>query len=153
MLERNPALLARALDGIADVVVRAELTPRLLGLIEAQLRTESWPREPLLNRKARELEELGFRVVRIPHLVAENAGAWPGVSYANSLVLDRQIFMPALGLGAYEDALFRNLEEQVGAGYEVVPVRARYALLRNGGVHCVFGLIRGQPGVAERGSP
>lgn len=143
MFERAPALLKRALDAVASMVVKSELTPRLLGVIEAQLRAEPWPREALLERKARELERLGFRVLRIPHLVAENAGAWPGVSYANSLVWGRRIFVPALGLGGYEDRLYRDLEEQLGRAYEVIPVPARFALLRNGGVHCVFGLVRG----------
>jgi hypothetical protein len=144
MLKRDPSLLARALDGIADVVVRAELTPRLLGLMEGQFRTEPWPRESILDRKAKEIETLGFRVVRIPNLVAENTGAWPGLSYANSLVLDDKIFMPALGLGEYEGRVFAELAEKL-SGYDVIPVRARYALLRNGGVHCVFGLVRGAP--------
>jgi hypothetical protein len=144
MLDRNPALLARALDGIADVVVRSELTPRLLGLIEGQLRAEPWPREALLNDKAREIEALGFRVLRIPQLVGEKIGTWPGVSYANSLVLDKQVFVPAFGLGSYEQELFRKLAAQLGPTYEVIPTPARYALLRNGGVHCVFGLVRGR---------
>jgi len=143
MFERAPDLLKRSLDAVASMVVKSELTPRLLGVIEAQLRAEPWPREALLERKARELERLGFRVLRIPHLVAENAGAWPGVSYANSLVWGRRIFVPALGLGGYEERLYRDLEEQLGSAYDVIPVPARFALLRNGGVHCVFGLVRG----------
>jgi hypothetical protein len=144
MLERDPGLLKRALDGIADVVVRAQITPRLLGVIEAQLRRDPWPRELLLDRKEGEIEALGFRVVRVPRLAAENAGTWPGVSYANSLVWDRRIFVPAMGLGDYEERLFQSLGEQL-SGYEIVPVPARYALLHNGGIHCVFAIVRGKP--------
>lgn len=146
MFERDPELLRRALDAIGRIVVRQELTPRLLGLVEAQSRLGPWPREALLERKAREIERLGFRVIRIPHLVAENAGSWPGVSYANSLVWGDRIFVPALGLGDYEERLFRDLAKKLASAYEIVPVPARHALLRNGGVHCVFGLVRGQTG-------
>ena len=145
MFERNPALLRRLLSVALADAERLELTPRLLDLIEAQSRTEPWPREELLARKAREIERLGFRVVRVPHLVAEHGSRWPGVSYANSLVWGRRIFMPALGLGDYEQRLFQDLAAKLDSAYEIVPVPARHTLLRNGGVHCVFGLVRGQP--------
>ncbi|MEZ5395873.1 MAG: hypothetical protein R2724_24090 [Bryobacterales bacterium] len=144
MFERDPALLKRALDGVSAMLARAELTPKLLGVIEAQLRREPWPRELLLDRKAREIQALGFRVVRTPRIAGENAGAWPGVAYVNALAWGRRIFLPTLGLGQYEQTLFDELAAQLPS-YELVPTPARDALLRNGGVHCVFGLVRAKP--------
>jgi agmatine/peptidylarginine deiminase len=47
-------------------------------------------------------------------------------------------------LGAYEERLLGDLKRKVGDAYEVVPVPARGALLQNGGVHCVFGVVRGE---------
>ena len=42
---------------------------------------------------------------------------WPGISYVNALVVDRQIFVPRFGLGAVEDRLFREVGAQLPAGY------------------------------------
>ena len=50
--------------------------------------------------------------------------------------------MPALGLGKLEQAIFADLQQRIGGGYQIIPVDAREALLNNGGAHCVFGVIR-----------
>jgi hypothetical protein len=94
--------------------------------------------------KIGELEALGFRVVRVPSYRVDLAGprGWPGVSYVNALVLDTTIFVPRFGLGAAEEQVFRAVGAQLPAGYTIVPVDAQQALIRNGGLHCLAGLVR-----------
>jgi len=115
-----------------------------LDLVEGQM--EAVP-EDLRRRtleKVGELEAMGFRVVRVPAFRVGSNGprGWPGISYVNALVVDEQIFVPRFGLGEVEERVFRELGAQVPAGYSVVPVDAEQVLIRNGGLHCLAGLIR-----------
>ena len=64
------------------------------------------------------------------------------MSYVNSLLFDRRLFVPSLGLGGYEERLFAKLKNDLGGRYEILPVNARTVLSMDGGVHCVFGIIR-----------
>jgi hypothetical protein len=94
--------------------------------------------------KIGELEALGFRVVRVPSFRVDSWGprGWPGVSYVNALVLDRTVFVPRFGLGAVEERVYRAIGAQLPAGYSLVPVDAQQVLIRNGGLHCLAGLVR-----------
>ena len=38
--------------------------------------------------------------------------------------------------------LLLEIQKKLPQGYELVPVYARFGLMNNGGVHCVFGIIR-----------
>ena len=146
MLDRDPELLSAALDGGARLEAAQSLSVKLLDLVEAQLLFEPDPNESKLNAKAREIERLGFRVIRAPALFPATFDVWVGASYVNALAFDRKLFVPALGLGASEDRLFEALQKEVGEDYEVVPAPARDAMLVNGGVHCVFGIVRAPAG-------
>ena len=90
------------------------------------------------------LRALGFRVIPVPAFRVDLHGPrdWPGISYVNGLVVDKQLFLPRFGLGEVEDRLFRELGAQLPAGYEVVPIDAQRVLIRNGGLHCLAGLVR-----------
>jgi agmatine/peptidylarginine deiminase len=57
-------------------------------------------------------------------------------------VVDRQVFVPRFGLGEPEDRILRELGAQLPDGYVVVPVLAERVLIRNGGLHCLVGLVR-----------
>ncbi len=94
--------------------------------------------------KVGELEAMGFRVVRVPAFRVDLNGPrdWPGISYVNALVVDQQVFVPRFGLGAVEDRLLHDVGAQLPAGYAIVPVDAQRVLIRNGGLHCLAGLIR-----------
>ena len=143
MLRAAPDLLKRALDAAADLELERLTAPRLLGLIEAQLRADNSPDQALFQIKEGEIGKLGFRVLRVPYLAAPHIMAeWPGISYANVMAIDRTVFVPAFGLGKAEDKIFDNLAANLGSGYRVIPVYARYSLLHNAGVHCVFGVVR-----------
>jgi agmatine/peptidylarginine deiminase len=52
------------------------------------------------------------------------------------------VFLPRFGLGAVEDRIFRDLGAQLPPGYAVVPIDAQRVLIRNGGLHCLTGLVR-----------
>ena len=70
---------------------------------------------------------------------------WAGVSYVNLLALDRKLFVPAFGLGEFEERVFSGIARGLGGRYRVEPTYARTALLSNGGAHCVVGLVREPP--------
>jgi hypothetical protein len=90
------------------------------------------------------LEEMGFRVIRVPafRVNLRKERSWPGISYVNALVVDKQVFVPRFGLGEVEDGILRRLDTKLPSGYSVVPVYAQRVLIRNGGLHCLAGLVR-----------
>jgi hypothetical protein len=115
-----------------------------LDVVEGQLEPVPEPVRRRVALKIGELEALGFRVVRVPAFRVDLNGPrdWPGISYVNSLVVDRQIFVPRFGLGDVEERIFREVAAQLPAGYSIVPIDAQRVLIRNGGLHCLAGLIR-----------
>ena len=143
MLGAAPDLLRRVLDSAADLEMERAAAPRLLSLIEAQLRTDTTPDYGLFEAKEREIRKLGLRVIRVPYIAAPHRMAeWPGISYANVVEIDRTVFVPAFGLGKTEERIFADLRAKLGSGFEVVPVYARFSMLHNAGVHCVLGIVR-----------
>ena len=94
--------------------------------------------------KIAELEGLGFQVVEVPayRVNLRKERAWPGISYVNALVIDEQVFVPRFGLGEAEDGIFRLVQARLPPGYTIVPVDAQRVRIRNGGLHCLAGLVR-----------
>ena len=95
--------------------------------------------------KIGELEAIGFRVVRVPAFRVDldrPRAAGRAISYVNALVVDQQVFVPRFGLGEVEDRLFRDVGAQLPPGYSIVPIDAQQVLIRNGGLHCLAGLVR-----------
>ena len=130
----------------------AHLAPRLLSVIESQLPGFRIETQPAIDAAVAMLEELGFRVIRVPRLGGDRALAvpWSGISYANAVLIDNQFFVPEFGLGKFEQEFFERLREQLPSRYAVVPVYARHMMLFNGGTHCVLAIVRrplaeGQP--------
>jgi len=153
MLQKAPELLRRSLDAAAHAKMASEYLPRILRLIEGQIPGAGGKDPKGFDVVARQLTELGYRVVRLPFFVAalprEGDDPWPGVSYVNLLAIDNQIFLPALGLGEVEQAIAKDLSQALGPQFRVELVDARSALASNGGVHCVFGTIRQPRGWGE----
>lgn len=121
-----------------------KMDERLLSIVESQLLTELPLVQPRIEAKVRELEALGFSVVRVPRLGGdpELDVPWAGISYVNSLLVDRTLFVPRFGLGEVEQKIFEDLQRKLPADYRVVPVFARHMLLYNGGVHCTVAIVR-----------
>jgi hypothetical protein len=115
-----------------------------LDLVEGQLEPVPEPVRRRVLEKIGELEATGFRVVRVPAFRVDLSGPrdWPGISYVNDLVVDKQVFVPRFGLGAVEERVFRSMGAQLPAGYSIVPIDAQRVLIRNGGLHCLAGLVR-----------
>jgi hypothetical protein len=115
-----------------------------LDLVESQ--AEPVPDDYLQRArdKISELERIGFRVVTVPayRVDLRSKRDWPGISYVNGLVVDDKIFVPRFGLGSAEDQVFRDLQARLPSRYTVVPIDAQRALVRNGGLHCLAGLVR-----------
>jgi len=146
MLQEDPDLLRRSLDYAASGKMAAEYFPRLLNLMEGQIPGAVGKDPSDFDAVAGRLASLGFRVERLPMFLAKPAAEgedpWPGVSYVNMLAVDHQVALPALGLGDVETAIAQGLAESLGSPFEVSLVDAKSALASNGGVHCVFGVIR-----------
>ena len=138
-----PDLLRRSSNQSTDIAAFELFITRMLAVMEAQLPREAAPRELALDGTARTLEDLGFRVVRVPYIYSPKLhDAWPGIAYANAFVDGRKIFVPAIGLGELEAEMFAQMQEDVGPAYQVIPVNASFSVLNNGGAHCVFGIVR-----------
>ncbi|MEX2303236.1 MAG: agmatine deiminase family protein [Bryobacterales bacterium] len=144
LLRNDPELWRLSADSTADQEKELSLTPILLALIESQLPGAATVDLREIAAKEKELRQLGFQVIRVPHLLAE-AGDWPGVSYINYLRVGRTLFVPALGLPAVEEKIFADLRRKLPDGYEVIPIPARSSLLNNGGTHCIFGIVPQMP--------
>lgn len=142
MLDQNRELLRASISQDAAAAIHELLRPILLDLIEAQVVRPNW-REGLLDDAAKKLEGWGFRVVRVPHLATKTFhSVWPGAGLANMLVFDRRLFVPTFGLGQVEENFIDKLRSDLHGAYDIVPVEARTSLINNGGVHCVFGIVR-----------
>jgi hypothetical protein len=115
-----------------------------LDVVEGQLEPVPEAVRRRVLEKVGELEAMGLRVVRVPAFRVDLNGPrdWPGISYVNALVVDQQVFVPRFGLGEVEDRLLHDVGAQLPAGYSIVPVDAQRVLIRNGGLHCLAGLIR-----------
>jgi hypothetical protein len=150
LLVSDPALLRDWAQAALRDRTEAALDLRLLSVIESQLRQKPVPTQERIDAKVRELEELGFRVVRVPRLGGERSLAvpWSGISYVNGLLVDDLLFLPWFGLGAAEQRIFDELAESLPARYQIVPVPARHMLLFNGGVHCSVAEVRESPPAA-----
>jgi hypothetical protein len=148
LISSQPALFANWVRMAVTLKTAQGLPAAMLSVIEDQLPGETAKKEQRLNEHVRTLEKLGFRVVRIPWIGGEPSGAdaWAGISYANMVLLGRRLFVPVFGLGPAEQRLVESIETLLPAGYRVVPVFARSALLQSGGVHCALGVVRG-PGI------
>jgi hypothetical protein len=144
LLAREPALLRDWAKGSISARTTEVLASRIVSIIESQLPGFQGSMQPIVDRYARKLETLGFRVVRVPRLAGDPVlqPRWPGVSYVNANLIDRTLFMPEFGLGEPEWALFDRVRAAIPEKYRIVPVYARHVLLYNGGLHCVTGLIR-----------
>lgn len=143
MLAEDPDLARRMANHGMQYRKWEELAPRLLAMVAGQLPdAPSW-HAVRIDRKAQELRKMGFRVIRMPMLLADVDGmTWPAAGYANLLAVGRQLFIPTFELGVAEDRLLADVHEKLGKDYEIVQVPAQMSFLNNGGVHCVFGAVR-----------
>jgi hypothetical protein len=142
MLREDPELMKLVYDAASDVEMEPAVAKRFLRIIESQLPNLPDTMSGRIEEQIAKIRKLGFRIIRVPYLHSPEAlDEWPGISYSNSLLIDRTLFIPAAGLGKAEEKIFRELGKKL-PGYEVVPVYARFGLMNNGGVHCVFGMIR-----------
>ena len=123
------------------------LIPRLLSVIESQLPGFRVETQHDIDAAVDEIEKIGFRVIRIPRLGGDRSLAvpWSGISYANAVLVDNQLFVPEFGLGKFEEEVFASLQEKLPSRYTVVPVYARHMMLFNGGTHCVLAIVRSAP--------
>lgn len=139
MLRRDPELVRRSSSYALGLTAESLLREMLIGIVEDQLDPSELPEQPLLEEAAEQLTQWGFRVVRVPHL---SSGGVLRVSYVNSLLVGPRLFMPTLGLGRFEERMFTQLTSELSGQYEIIPVDARRVLMLNGGLHCVFGILR-----------
>lgn len=144
MLDGDLAFLRTWVTAAIRTRGETKMDERLLSIVESQLQEGVPPTQPRIEAKVRALEAMGFQVVRVPRLGGdpELEVPWAGISYANSLLVDRTLFVPRFGLGDLERKIFDDLQQKLPPDYRVVPVFARHMLLYNGGVHCTVAIVR-----------
>ncbi|MEZ5363536.1 MAG: hypothetical protein R2748_14640 [Bryobacterales bacterium] len=138
----DPDLMKAVYDTAADSSMEPMVAQRFLRLIESQLPNDPDTISVRIEEQVSKVRKLGFKIARVPYLYSPEESDWPGISYTNSLLFEKTLFVPAAGLGEAEEKIFRQIGKKLPTGYEVVPVYARFGLMNNGGVHCVFGIIR-----------
>lgn len=147
LLGQNKQLL-RAWVNSAMQLRAAEFMPTaMLSVIESQLPNFNPTSARRITEKVQQLEARGFRVIRAPLIGGDPLAdePWSGISYVNSALVGTTLFVPAFGFGEPEQEIFDALQASLKPHYTVVPVNARYALLQNGGVHCVIAFLRDPP--------
>jgi hypothetical protein len=144
LLDADPATFGDWVHATQSAREEPAVIAAHLDLVAGQLDPLPEAVRHLAREKIGELEALGFRVVEVPAFRVDLNGPrpWPGISYVNALVVDQQVFVPRFGLGAVEDRLFRETGGRLPAGYTLVPIDAQQVLVRNGGLHCLAGLVR-----------
>ena len=144
MIETDPETFADWIHATQAAAEEPAVIAAHLDLVAGQLQPVPEAMHQRVQEKIGELEAMGFRVVRVPAFRVDLAGprSWPGISYVNALVVDRQVFVPRFGLAEVEDRVFSELGQKLPTGYSVVPIDAQRVLIRNGGLHCLAGLVR-----------
>lgn len=142
--EADPRLFEEWLHAVQYAKDEPKVVSAHLDLVESQLEPVPGAVVARTAEKTAALQALGFRVIEVPALRVDlrSPHEWPGISYVNGLVVDQQVFVPRFGLGEVEDRIFRELGAALPPGYTVVPVYAQRVLIRNGGLHCLAGLVR-----------
>ncbi len=143
LLGENRAMLEGWLMAGTRLREKEGLAKAVLSVIESNLPGHPVPTQPVIDARAATLEGMGYRVIRIPRIGGRSGkDGWPGISYANSAVIDNVLFVPQFGFGAAEIAVFEKLRTQLPPKYKVAAIFARHMLVRNGGVHCVLAFVR-----------
>jgi hypothetical protein len=154
LAEANAALFEEWIHGVQNARDEQKVVTAHLDLVESQIEPIPEDLSGRTSEKIAELEGMGFRVIRMPafRVNLRKERDWPGISYVNGLVVDKQVFLPQFGLGEIEDEIFRLVDAQLPAGYSIVPIHAQGVLIRNGGLHCLTGLIRSPDNMSLAGS-
>lgn len=144
MLAEDPGLFRDWTTAGWEAKSQSVFVPYSLALVKSQLPGFPNRMKERIEEKVREIQAFGFRVIRVPRVSGEaDLGlTWAGISYANNLLVDNLLFVPAFGLGAAEQAIFDRLERELPERYTVVPIYSRHMILYNGGVHCIVGIVR-----------
>jgi hypothetical protein len=144
LLEENPDLLRDLVDVARIIRASQDFVLSCLMIIEGQMRELDPERKALRESKVRELQKLGFRVVRMPQIGGESdlQSDWAGISYVNNLVVDNAFFLSIFGLDSLERRLVCLLEKELPDRYQIIPTFAQHMILYNGGIHCLFGIVR-----------
>lgn len=144
LAEAEPDLLEEWIHSVQQARDEGLIITAHLDLLESQIEVIPEDLERRTHEKIAALEGLGFQVIPVPayRVNLQKERDWPGISYVNALVVDERVFVPRFGLGEVEDGIFRLLGARLPPGYSVVPIDARRVLIRNGGLHCLAGLVR-----------
>jgi len=144
LAEADPDLFEEWIHGVQQARDEPAIVTAHLDLLESQIETIPEELEARTREKIAELEGMGFQVIQVPayRVNLRKERDWPGISYVNALVVDQQVFVPRFGLGEAEDGIFRLVQAKLPSGYSLIPVDAQRVLIRNGGLHCLAGLIR-----------
>lgn len=140
LLQNHMKLLEDWVEAGAQVRMKEAMNANLLALIEQQVAGCDTSKISKLDADGQLLKDMGYRVVSVPWISGN--GSWPGISYVNSALIEHTLFVPQLGLGKVEGDWMQKLGSDLPLSYKIVPVPARFLLLRNGGIHCALAFGR-----------
>ncbi|MBI2265696.1 MAG: agmatine deiminase family protein [Armatimonadetes bacterium] len=98
------------------------------------------------DRSARDFEEKGFLVERIPYLGTNNILSSlevPWITYNNVLIDDRKVFMPTYGITELDDAARKIYEKR---GYEVITADMAAISSKRGAINCATKVLERELG-------
>lgn len=142
--DHHVMMFATPIDDETMVVGDVREGMRLLGASALPVDPDVEGHARRLDRVAARAEGLGMRVVRMPTVVLEGAGAW--VTYTNAL-FDREgprriVYLPTYRLPALDDTARRTWEAQ---GFVVRPIDVSTVYRQNGSLGCLVNVLGRQP--------
>jgi hypothetical protein len=135
----NPRLAEAMLNSMVDGNSNRQRFAAYYDLLEGQTLTMSVGGIQRLLSVRRKLEEMGYKIINVPSPYHESG--WAGLSYVNSLAVEKDLFLPSIGLRSFESALKSKLESDLG-DFKVHLIPSKIQVLKNGGIHCTVKAIR-----------
>ncbi len=135
----NPRLAEAMLNSMVDGNSNRQRFSAYYNLLEGQILTMKAGEIKRLSSVRRKLKEMGYKIINVPS--PHHESSWAGLSYVNSLAVDKDLFLPSIGLRSFEPALKSKLASDLG-DFRVHLIPSKIQVMKNGGIHCTVKAIR-----------
>lgn len=135
----SPKVAEAYLNSIVDGISNSRRFKAYFELLRGQFLKISETSLQRLESVRKKLIDFGFKIISVPS--PYNESSWAGVSYVNSLIVDKDLFIPSLGLGLSESSIRDEITSQA-PDIKIHLVPAWLQISNNGGVHCSVKAIR-----------
>lgn len=135
----NPRVVQASLNSAVDGISNTMRFASYFTLLEGQLLEMNVPFLQKLNLLREKLVKLGFQLIDVPSPYSE--ASWAGLSHVNSLVVNKDLFIPSFGLPNFE-ALVKSEILRQAPDLKVYAIPSLIQISSNGGVHCSVKAVR-----------